>query len=1044
MPPRFVIMPSIAVNVRAGHRVVSLWWLLAVLCAAPVAAQPARYSFDSWTTDNGLPSNSIWALRQTRDGYLWMTTSSGLVRFDGVRLTVFDKSNSPRITGSRFSALHEDRAGNLWAGTEDGGLLRYRDGVFTNWTTKDGLPGIRVDRIDEDDAGAIWVYTDRGIAVWRDGQLTKIEPTPGTTLKNLVWSKEEYYDRYYTGAWQRDADGWQVFRNGGWEPLPFPPPTNDPSPPLLRYMAGDSLGRLWYGMLERPHEYYCVEAGRLSVYGALPDQQQAFYQDRQGRLWASDKAEQITLWKDGQPETLQLQELQEDRPVTVSGQSRKQQQSGAPPHSLTWNRLVFEDREGNIWLGTYDKGLLRLVEQVVSTLQLPGSARERYVYPLMEDRAGNTWVSAGESGLMRYADGRFTHFPLADSTGPTDLSSLYEDHDGSLWVGTFKHGIARLRNGVLRIDRDLSARIKGRVDVIHRDRAGRLWFGGQTGLYQLGDDGQLKHYDKADGLASTHIKTLLEDAAGRLWLGGYGGVSLWQDGRFINWTQADGLLSDRVITLYEDRERTMWVGTYDGGLYRLREDAANWKLTRYTTREGLFTNEVNQILEDDQGFFWIGSARGIYRLRKQELNDFAEGRASFITSTNFGKADGMLNTDCTGGFQPAGFKARDGRLWFPTQDGVAVVDPRMVKINPAPPPVVIEECQLDNQPAECRSELKINPGQENLEVHYTGLSLVKSEQIRFRYKMEGLDHNWVEAGGRRTAYYSHLPPGEYTFTVAAANSDGVWNTEGMSLKVAVLPPFYQTWWFVTLALLGAAGLAIYGYRHRTARYRQAQAAQQIFARQLISSQESERKRIAAELHDSLGQHLVIIRNLALMFLQSPTDNGATRQQIEEISAEASQAIGEVKEISYNLRPYQLDRIGLTKAVEALLKKAEAASGVVFKADLDQIDDAFPKESEINFYRIVQESVNNIVKHAGATEAEVWIRRDADRVRLTIRDNGRGFTPSAINSDSRGGFGLIGISERAQLLSGEADIHSAPGQGTTISIKIILRNGHHER
>ena len=241
---------------------------------------------------------------------------------------------------------------------------------------------------------------------------------------------------------------------------------------------------------------------------------------------------------------------------------------------------------------------------------------------------------------------------------------------------------------------------------------GRLWFGGQTGLYELSDDGQLKHYDTADGLASTHIKTLLEDAAGRLWLGGYGGVSLWQDGKLRNWTQADGLLSDRVITLYEDRERTMWVGTYDGGLYRLREDAAGWKLTRYTTREGLFTNEVYQILEDDQGFLWIGSARGIYRLRKQELNDFAEGRTSFVTSTHFGKADGMLNTDCTGGFQPAGFKARDGRLWFPTQDGVAVVDPRMVKINPTAPPVVVEECQLDNQLAECRSELKSTPGRK--------------------------------------------------------------------------------------------------------------------------------------------------------------------------------------------------------------------------------------------------------------------------------------------------------------------------------------------
>lgn len=648
---------------RAGSVILGAILAACYCCCSTIPSSAAQYRFDHWTTDDGLPNNSIWALQQTRDGYLWMTTSSGLVRFDGVRLRVFDKSNSPGITGNRFMALHEDRTGNLWAGTEDGGLVRYRDGVFTNWTTKDGLPGMRVDRIDEDDTGAIWIYTDQGIAVWRAGQLTKIEPMPGTTLKNLVWSKEEYYDRYYTGAWQRGVDGWRVFRNGLWEQLPFPSQITGPSPRLLRYMTEDSRGRLWYGLLDRQDEHYCVEGGRLEVFGVLPYQQyQSFYRDRQGRLYTSDKADGITLWKDGQAiARLPLQE-QEDRVVNVSGQSRRQE-SESTPQNLTWNRLIFEDREGNIWLGTYDKGLLRLVEHLIAFLQLPGGSRERYVYPLMEDRAGNVWVSAGEAGLVRYTNGRFTRFPLAESTGATDLSSLYEDRDGSLLVGTYKYGIARLRDGALRIDRDLSARIKGRVDIIHRDRAGYLWFGGQTGLYRLGDDGQLRHFDMADGLPCLHIKTLLEDAAGRLWVGGYGGVSFWQNGKFTNWTQTDGLLSDRVISLYEDRERTIWVGTYDGGLYRLREHQAGWKLTRYTTREGLFTNEVNQILEDDQGFFWIGSARGIYRLRKQELNDFAEGRASFITSTHFGKADGMLNIDCIGGFQPAGFKAHDGRLW---------------------------------------------------------------------------------------------------------------------------------------------------------------------------------------------------------------------------------------------------------------------------------------------------------------------------------------------------------------------------------------------
>ena len=272
----------------------------------------------------------------------------------------------------------------------------------------------------------------------------------------------------------------------------------------------------------------------------------------------------------------------------------------------------------------------------------------------------------------------------------------------------------------------------------------------------------------------------------------------------------------------------------------------------------------------------------------------------------------------------------------------------------------------------------------------------------------------------------------------AANSDGVWNTEGQSLRVIVLPPFYRTWWFIMLLAIGSAGLLWFAWRYRVAQFRRAQAVQQAFSRQLIESQESERKRIAAELHDGLGQRMVVIKNLALMVLNSPSKNGEAREQIEEISAEASQAIGDVKEISHNLRPYQLDRIGLTKAIEAIVRTARSASEIVFTAEIDDVDGLFPKDLEINFYRVVQEGVNNILKHSQATEAGVTIRRAPDGLRMTIRDNGKGFTPGALKPDlSRGGFGLIGIAERAQLLGGKPVIQSAPGQGTMISLKISL-------
>jgi signal transduction histidine kinase len=317
------------------------------------------------------------------------------------------------------------------------------------------------------------------------------------------------------------------------------------------------------------------------------------------------------------------------------------------------------------------------------------------------------------------------------------------------------------------------------------------------------------------------------------------------------------------------------------------------------------------------------------------------------------------------------------------------------------------------------------------------LSFISPDQLRFKYRLDGLDRDWIDAGLRRTAYYSHVAPGKYFFNVIAANRDGVWSVAGNSLQVIVLPAFYQTWWFSTIAWTLALVIGALVWRYRIVQLKRAHAAQQEIARQLIVLQENERKRIAAELHDSLGQHLVIIKNLALISLNKHAE-ATFRHEAEEISAEASQALSEVKEISYNLRPYQLDRLGLTKAIEGFMQKVANACSIAFISDVDNIDNLFPKEEEINLYRIVQESVSNIVKHSQATQARVAVQRDASRVLLTISDNGRGFVPGMHAGPGSGGFGLIGMSERVQLLGGTSRINSVPGHGTTITIEIGLR------
>jgi len=376
-----------------------------------------------------------------------------------------------------------------------------------------------------------------------------------------------------------------------------------------------------------------------------------------------------------------------------------------------------------------------------------------------------------------------------------------------------------------------------------------------------------------------------------------------------------------------------------------------------------------------------------------------------------------------------------------------VIDPDAVTLDTVPPPVLIEDVEVDRKPiavdafqsaSSLLSAITLNPGQSALEIHYTGLSLVDSEQVRFKYRLEGLDDRWNDAGTRRFAYYSYLAPGHYSFQVVAANRDGLWSDKPAIIRIVVLPPFYRTWWFAGLIISTAAALGTLAYQYRVRKLTRARVAQEEFSRRLIYSQEGERKRIAAELHDSLNQSLVIIKNRAVLSLNSPEDTEHAFEQLEEIAGAATRAIDEVREIAYNLRPFQLDRLGLTKSIDSMLRKAVSTGGPQITADLEPIDGLLSKDSEVSLYRIVQESVNNMLKHARATEASVSLQRKSQELILTIRDNGMGFSPSQLDSAGPG-FGLAGMNERVRILGGTISIHSAEGQGATITVRIPFNN-----
>ncbi|MBK7934832.1 MAG: hypothetical protein IPK01_15455 [Acidobacteria bacterium] len=484
----------------------------------------------------------------------------------------------------------------------------------------------------------------------------------------------------------------------------------------------------------------------------------------------------------------------------------------------------------------------------------------------------------------------------------------------------------------------------------------------------------------------------------------------------------------------------MWLGTYGGGINRLREG----KLEAITTAQGLHDNFVSRILVDDAGRFWVLGNLGIFSVGRDELNSVADHDKSSIIGSVYGVADGMKSSEASGGHQYAGIKTRDGRLWFPTIKDVVIIDPTLT-IRTAPK-VIIEGAST--RPDDGRSQsapveisktnsMSIPIGQRDLEIRFTGLSFSKPESIRFFYKLDGLDGDWTDAGTRRTAFYPYLPGGDYTFQVRAVNANGVMSENTAVLSIVVDKYFWQTSWFALFGLFALSIVAIVGYRIRMGQLESRRLKQVEFSKQLLNAQESERGRIATELHDGLGQNLLIIRNWAHLGLDASEDPAEVQERLQQISETAAQALHETRAIVRNLSPQNLRRFGLTDAIRNITEQIESATGVIFELKLDNIDGLFPEEAELSIYRVVQECLNNIIKHSESPRGRVSILRMGDTVSILIADYGKGFATNQYfeSNGSTRGFGVQSVLQRVKLLGGEINIESRDSDGTRIHIRL---------
>ena len=723
----------------------------------------AQYNLRVWRTEEGLPQHSVNSIVQTSDGYIWLGTFGGLVRFDGITFQVFGFGQG--LKSNRILSLTETRDGTLWIVTDDGGLSQYKQGEFRTLTDKDNLPHSNVVSVYEDRKGNLWFCTRQGLIRWKEGRATTYTTASGLPHNSINCVLEDRNGNIWIGTW----NGLAKFNDGKFTIYGEKEGLLNP---IVKTLLEDRDGNLWLGTWGGVHKFKDeIFTPYTTKQGLTYNDINALHQDKDRNIWVGT-AKGLNRLKDGIITTYTVADgLSDDKILSL-----------------------FEDKEGSLWIGTSLGGLNRFRDGNLTAYGREEGLPADSVVPIVEDKEGALWIGANCGGLIRFQSGKFTAYTNKEGLPNLCVWALHQDHIGNLWIGTWGKGLTQFKDGkfITYLDKDgLSSNV---VLSIYEDRMGALWVGTESGLNRF-KDGKFTAYRTQDGLANDRVHYITEDRQGSLLIGTEGGFSRFKDGKFSNYTSKDGLSNDYVRDLYEDKDGTLWIGTYGGGLNRFKDG----KFTRYTINDGLFDDIVSRILEDDYGNFWMTGNKGIYRVSRKELNDFADGKIRAITSTSYGILDGMKINECNGGGQPAGWKSRDGKLWFPTLKGVVVINSK--NINPIPPPIAIEKVLVNKTAVDLNKNIEIPPGYGDLEIHYTGLSFATPEKVQFKYKLEGFDKDWVEAGPRRAAYYTNIPPGRYSFRVIASNNDGVWNEAGASFEFYLRSHFYQTYPFYALCAL---------------------------------------------------------------------------------------------------------------------------------------------------------------------------------------------------------------------------------------------------
>jgi ligand-binding sensor domain-containing protein/two-component sensor histidine kinase len=945
-----------------------LAWLALLVAALPLAGlELSRHSRQVWRTDNGLPQNTVHAILQTHDGYLWLATEGGLVRFDGLTFLVHDAQNTPELKSNNVGCLLEDREHALWIGTADG-LVRFSGGRFSAFTAKEGLPGNGIWSLYQDTAGKLWVVTSDGLASYGGGRFQKEAAPSGVSavVQDTAGS-----------VWAGGQDGLKRLHGSG----------DVVSTGRVQALLADSAGGVWTGT---PNGLLYVKNERIertyTRQNGLPGNRvSALLLDGEGSTWISTDGGLARLTK---------------------GEIERFPDSESSPAGGVL--AIYQDREGSLWLGTEAEGLQVLRDQKFATYTTQEKLSSDLTRCVFQDKRGTIWVGT-DDGLNRFQNKTFSNITTKEGLSSNVILALAEDAAGNLLVGT-PDGLNVLRDGKVKTYTSADGLADDFVRSLYLDSDGSLWIGTRRGLSHW-VDGRFETYTEADGLASDFVGALLRDRQGSLWIGTLRGLTRFSNGKFQTYTVSDGLSSNTITALHEDREGVLWIGTRDGGLNRL----AGGRISRV---RGDLPIVIGGILEDADGSLWIASQSGIFRLPKNRPN---------AAPVQYGAADGLVVSECSEGGHPSVWKNQDGSLWFATVKGIATIDPSHAQLNLLPPPVAIEQVLIDGQEFRPTQQMDVPPGRSRLSFEYAGLSFITPQKMKFRYRLDGFDRDWVEAGTRRTAYYTNIPPGHYRFRVLASNADGVWNEAGAFQSLWLRPHFYQTYWFYLLLLMSVAlaGYALYHWRLR-----------QVEAQ--FNAVLAERNRIAREIHDTLAQGFVAVSvQLEVIARLLPASVEAAEEMVGQIRTQVRNSLAEARQSIWQLRSEAADQQDLASKLTKMAAQVTAASKVKVRFRVTGPLHQLPSPVEGELVKIGQEAVTNVVRHAGAANIEINLHYDAKKLTMTIADDGHGFAGVPNASGPEGHFGLQGMRERAAQIGAELTVTSTPGKGTQVLVETVV-------